>query len=138
MSAQVTIRRFRYNLDFHSVVLAINTSVLTEEMANEINDFLSSPDDRLEKCDGDIYRVVGRMFAFGLIANMLTMGGGTVCKDSSSEFVRSTLDYFGEGWPDIDQLGITVEDAYVEFPDEASMDDDEMDAAIDLALGGAA
>lgn len=127
MSTKPTIRRFRYDLDIHSVILAINTAVLSEEMAHEINNFLSGNEDRLERSDDDVYRVVGRMFAYGLIGYMVTIGGGVVSEDSGPEFVKSVLDYFGEGWPDADQLGIAIEDAYVEFPEESSMDDEELE-----------
>lgn len=113
MSAN-TIRRFRYTHDDKELVLEVDTAVLSEEMAHEINSFLSEADSRLEACDGDVYRVVGRMFALGAFGYMAEIGGSVIDdRDVGRLFVLSVIDRFSEGWPAADALGISIVEAYV-------------------------
>lgn len=115
MSAPVqAIRRFRYQHEDYDLVLELDTAILTEEMAHEINDFRSESESRLDTCEGDIFRVVGRMFALGAFGYMAEIGGAFITdRDLGREFVRSILDRFSEGWPDIETLGISIVEAYV-------------------------
>ena len=113
MSAS-TIRRFRYTHDGKELVLEMDTAVLSEEMAHEINSFLSEADSRLSACDGDVYRVVGRMFALGAFGYMAEIGGSFIDdRDVGREFVPSVIDRFAEGWPAAHASGISIVEAYV-------------------------
>lgn len=125
MSAS-TIRRFRYTHDDKELVLEVDTAVLSEEMAHEINSFLSEADNRLQACDGDVYRVVGRMFALGALGYMAEIGGANFNdRTVGRTFVLSVLDRFAEGWPSADSLGISIVDAYVPSFDFDDLKEDE-------------
>ncbi len=126
MSDNNAIRRIRYRHEDCDLVLEIDTSILTEGMAHEINNFITSPEDRLETCDGDIYRVVGRMFALGAINYMAEIGGASIHdRDLGHQFVVSVLDKFYEGWPGIGELGISIVEAYVPSLDFDDLREDE-------------
>ena len=108
------VRCFKYSHDESDLVLEVDTSILTEAMAHEINNFLSEASSRLQTCDGDIYRVVARLFALGAFGYMAEIGGAYIDDRAvGREFVNSILSKFAEGWPDADELGIFIVEAYV-------------------------
>lgn len=125
-----TTRRIHYSINDFEVELEIDTSILDEATAHEINNFLSSAEDRLETCNGDIYRVVGRMFAEGAFGYMAEIGGASINdRETGHEFVASILDWFHEGWPRIDALGISIVSADVPSINFDDLMEDEMEVA---------
>lgn len=126
MSAN-TKRRFRYEASDCDLRIEIDTSVLTSGMADDINQFLSNAAERLHTCDGDVYRVVGRLFALAAIGYMQRIGGASISDVSiGTDFVKSILRDQGEGWPRFEELGIQILEAYVPSIDFFDLDENEM------------
>ncbi len=116
------IKKFRVGEPFTDtyVVLEVDLDVLTEELAADINNFVSGNDDRLEREDGDVIRTAIRMFGHYVIRCFLA--DGRICQVGpiGQDNIRSTqavLDFVGEGWPDFEALGIVIFEAYVALPD---------------------
>lgn len=59
----------------YEVTLEVNHDILTEEVATLINQFWSGNDWRLSAEDGDVVRVVIRLFGSSMIQTMLSYGG---------------------------------------------------------------
>lgn len=116
------IKKFRVGelLSDTYVVLEVDLDVLTEELAAQINNFVSGNDDRLEREDGDVIRTAIRMFGHYAIRCFLADGGIYLDGPIGQENLRATkdvLDFLDEGWPDFEALGIVIFEAYVALPD---------------------
>ena len=125
-----TERFFEITWNDMAVVIGVNTSVLTPDVATEINEFLSSPDSRLRQCDGDVYVVVARMFASYFFRWAIEQGGIMGEYGGSYDgWVKSTLAWVNEGWPAYKECGIRIvsADADVDLPSFDSVDAFEMD-----------
>ncbi|MEJ2800602.1 DUF2528 family protein [Comamonadaceae bacterium PP-2] len=107
------------------VTLQVDRSVLTEELATEINTFWSGASDRLDAEDGDVVKVVIRHFGALAIAWMMEEGGYD-CVVRPPYITQQVIDSQGEGWPDVDGLGILITDAYVQ---PVTFDEVELEAA---------
>jgi hypothetical protein len=113
----------------NEIRLIVDYSILTAEMAAEINNFCGGAAIRMAEERQDVYRVVARSFGVLAMAHMLAEGGADFgAKDkvgdrsAGSVWVDSTLEYVSEGWPDASQLGITIVSAYVECPEFFSVE----------------
>lgn len=109
--------------DEMSVIIAVDTDVLPVEMAHEINNFLSSRTARLKECNNDIFRVVARLFASYFMRWALENGGVYCCNHDprGPEFIRTVLEWVGEGWPPAERCGLTIVSAYVNTPDFSNL-----------------
>ena len=123
MSMKHTYRFDWEEADEMSVVIHIDAEVLKPELAQEINKFMSGHADRLNECEGDIYRVVAQLFASYLMRWALE-NGGVYCPANGPrgpEYVRDVLEWVGEGWPPAEQCGVTIVSAYVNTPDFSTL-----------------
>lgn len=106
-----------------SVVIAVDTSILTLDVANEINQFMSSSDHRLRMCDGDVYMLVAQMFAALFFRCAMDVGGATAvglndaqAKKFSEHWIKRTLVWTIEGWPTYEECGLRIVSAEVDVP----------------------
>lgn len=93
------------------VTLQVDHSILTAELAKEINDFWSDASYRLLKEDKDVVRVIIRMFGARTISLAMEQGGWDFSNNSPAAGLRTAqevIDDFGEGWPKAEELGISV------------------------------
>ena len=98
------------------VFLEVNPSVLTDELATEINTFWGAAAARLEEQDGNVLQTVVRLFGAQAISYMRADGGASFGDDEADgeKWTRRVLELDAEGWPEYEQLGIRVLHAYVE------------------------
>jgi hypothetical protein len=108
-----TKRTFEVSHDTDRVVIEVDTSILTMEMAGHINTFLSNHERRLADQGGDLIATVARMFGALAIEGFAAEGGVDYCSDDDHFWTKKALLWAGEGWPDFDQLGIHIIDASV-------------------------
>ncbi|MPS96263.1 DUF2528 family protein [Comamonas sp.] len=93
------------------VTLQVDHSILTVELATEINDFWSDSSYRLLKEGKDVVRVIIRMFGARTISLAMEQGGWDFSNSSPAAGLRTAqevIDDFGEGWPKAEELGISV------------------------------
>lgn len=109
--------------DDMSVVISVDTDVLKPELAHEINKFMSGHTSRLKECNDDIYWVVAQLFASYFMRWALENGGVYCCDHDrrGPEFIRHVLEWVGEGWPSVEQCGLTIVSAYVNAPDFSNL-----------------
>ncbi|UCU93981.1 DUF2528 family protein [Hydrogenophaga taeniospiralis] len=106
--------------DFHQVCLRVDTAVLTPEMATQINTFWGGSEDRLDDQGGDVVLAVIRLFGAQCIRHLLEDGGAEFASNDAGQQQRITqgvLNAEGEGWPDLESLGILVTSADVYVPE---------------------
>ncbi len=111
------------------VSLQVDHSILTPELAKEINDFWSDANYRLLQEDRDVVRVVVRMFGARAIALAMEQGGWDFSNNSPAAGLRTAqevIDDFGEGWPKAEELGISVIQVAA---DSVGFDDVELEVA---------
>lgn len=115
--------------DFNNaeVVLKVDHSVLTEELAHEINSFFGDSRYRLLLEGGDAVRTVIRMFGRNVINFAWREGGWSFAvSDDPNGYAQDVIDWLQEGWPRAEELGISVVSALVE---NVSFMDVELEAA---------
>lgn len=105
------------------VVIEVDTDKLTTELAHEINNFRSNAKYRLTETKGDVHLVVARMFAAKFMQFALSDGGVSFHQDPHEglSYVKKTLQFAIEGWPDAEALGILIRSANVDVPDFYSL-----------------
>lgn len=95
-----------------SITLDIDTEVITEALAREINGFWTSAEDVLEESGGDVFQAAARRAAGGLIGFLFD---GFTTDGAVSELSES------EGWPPDEVLtGIRIVDH--DLPEFGSLD----------------
>lgn len=117
MSAVITLHRVAASwFDDAAVVLRVDHSVLTKELATEINQFWSGADGRLSDEGGNVVRAVVRLFGAHAIHYFMRNGGASakphlqeICRYWTGEVLKAQ----GEGWPGLDELGILITAAEV-------------------------
>jgi len=113
------ITTYRVSADWFGdaeVTLQVDLDVLTPTLAAEINNFWSDSKRRLQGEDGDVVRAVVRMFGGVAIRYFMADGGasfGPGWRDEHRRWTADVLKAQGEGWPDIDGLGILIAGAEV-------------------------
>lgn len=123
-----TIKRFVVRFgDDDEVCLEVDTTVLTEALATEINTFYGNAESRLWHEGGDVVRVVVRMFGANVLQFMSSEGWADVHEEHSdlrALLMKDVLEWLHEGWPDAEGLGISIVEAFVEAPafDTVSME----------------
>lgn len=102
----------------YEVTIEVDHSKLTQELANEINDFWHGSEDRLEAENGDPVAAVVR-FAGACLMNEMLSHGGADFAESNSEAGTYWTDWLGnqEGWPTAKDNGIRCVAACVEVAD---------------------
>ena len=93
------------------VLLRVDHGVLTPELAYRINGFWSAGALRLIEEGGDVVRTVIRLFGAGALQHLLKEGGasfGTDNETAGTICTGSTMDWLGEGWPPVGDLGIRI------------------------------
>lgn len=111
------------------VTLQVDHDRLTPELATEINSFWSNADCRLAAEDEDVVRTVIRMFGARAIALAMEEGGwdfGNRPYAAGLRTAKDVIDSYGEGWPNAEELGISVISAAA---DSVGFDDVELEAA---------
>lgn len=94
----MALRTFKLDdCDRCSVVVEMDTDVLTVERATEINAFWGSAAERLEGSGGDVVLAVVRMFALGAIYELIHDGGGSFSSDVVAAAWSRKL-HEEEGW----------------------------------------
>jgi hypothetical protein len=105
--------------DCDEITLEVDTSVLTEQLATEINTFWSGATDRLQAESGDVVRAVVRLFGACVVKFMHCDGWADVYEnqnDLRAMLLRDVLREQYEGWPDAQGLGISIVSALVQTP----------------------
>lgn len=122
MTAPNSIRRFviRY-ADDNEVTLEVDPSILTLEMAAEINGFHgpARAKDRLSVQNNDLLATVARMFGACAIFCIAADGGADIGEgktEAAVAYVKDTLSQEHEGWPRYEELGIRIVSAFVGAP----------------------
>ena len=111
------------------VTLVVDHDLLTPDLATEINTFWSNSDSRLAAEDENVVRAVVRMFGARAIALAMEQGGWDFSNQSQASGLRTAqdvIDSYGEGWPNAEELGISVIHAAA---DSVGFDDVELEAA---------
>lgn len=124
-----TRERFLVRYEDYAITLDVDREVLTVEKATLMNDFWSGNEDRLSAENGDVVRVMVRLFGVAAIRHMLADGGasfGSGQADTAGYWLKRVLREEHEGWYGPDELGITIVTADVYVPD---FDDVSMEAA---------
>jgi hypothetical protein len=115
------LRRFKVRYaDDNEVVLEVDMSILTPELAAEINGFWGSDKLRLAEQGGDVVQTVVRLFGARVFFHLQAEGGVDFSEgaEGSSEFwTKRVLELQVEGWPDFEHLGIRIVQAYVTAAD---------------------
>lgn len=91
----MTIKRYRIEREWGEgqVQLEIDHSILTPELATEINKFWTSADERLHEADDDVVMAVIKMAAAEFLGWVLDVNCSYSTKSMQREFDRL------EGWP---------------------------------------
>lgn len=96
----MALRTFKLDdCDRCSVVVEMDTDVLTVERATEINAFWGGAAERLQGSGGDVVLAVVRMFALGAIYALIHDGGGSFSSDVVAAAWSRRLQQ-EEGWND--------------------------------------
>ena len=106
--------------DYHQVILQVDTTVLTPELAHEINSFWGGSKDRLALQCGNVVEAVVRLFGSACFVRLLQDGGAEFAsdnKDAQRAITQRVIDLEVEGWPDVDSLGILIASADVYSPE---------------------
>lgn len=107
--------------------LQVDHDVLTPGLAAMINSFWSGDDSRLASENDDPVRAVIRDFGSAAIRHFMGDGGADFrSEDAARRATQSVIDAQGEGWPDVEELGILILSASVFV---VSFDDVELEAA---------
>jgi len=93
------------------LTLGIDTDVLSEELAHEINDFWAGADEILEASDNDVYQAVVRRAANPIWNELLNDWDGVWALEQLGK---------SEGWPE--RHGITILDYELPDRDQCSLD----------------
>lgn len=115
--AKTTYTASAYWFNEAQVTLQVDFDVLTPELAAEINDFWSSSEHRLRDQDGDVQRAVIRMFGEVAIRHFMVDGGASFGPTTDVSFTEKVIQAQGEGWPDVEGLGILITAASVSTPE---------------------
>lgn len=108
------IKRYKVTSDDHEVVLQVDTSVLTPEMAGHINTFLGGHALRLADQKGNVVETAVRLFGARAIFHALADGGADFSSgDDGWWLTKHVLEQEVEGWPDFENLGIVIVEASV-------------------------
>lgn len=107
------------------VVLDVEHSILTPELATDINDFWSDADDRLGAADDDVVLAVIKLAASCFMRQVMDPNGYRALQFMQIEFDRQ------EGWPLLH--GITL----VDFEGEPDINDTTLEVEV-VALEAAA
>ena len=113
----VTYRVSSHLFSDAEVTLQVDFDVLTPELATEINDFWSGANQRLRAEDGSVVLAVVRMFGQVAINHFLADGGASFGPTSDPYWTQQVIKALGEGWPDVDGLGILIMAAEVSVLD---------------------
>ena len=92
------------------VTLQVDHSVLTTELATEINSFWGDADSRLASEDEDAVKAVVRLFGARAIA-VAMKEGWEFSRHGYEKGIRNAADVIehdGEGWPKAEELGIAI------------------------------
>jgi len=113
--------------DDNELVLEVDSTVLTVELASEINDFLSNAKWRLAAQAGNVVETAIRMFASAAFSYMQAEGGSEFDEwetERATAWGKGVIESQGEGWPAYESLGIRLVRAYVVSAcyDEVSID----------------
>lgn len=108
-----TIKRYQVTSDDHEVVLQVDTSVLTPEMAGHINTFLGGHALRLAEQKGNVVETAVRLFGARAIFHALAYGGADFSSGDDGWLTKHVLEQEAEGWPDFENLGIVIVEASV-------------------------
>ena len=107
-----TIKRYVVTSDDNEVVLQVDTSVLTPEMAGHINTFLGGHKYRLAEQKGNVVETAVRLFGARAIFHGMAYGGVDFASDGDW-FTEHVLKEEAEGWPDLASLGIVIVEASI-------------------------
>lgn len=106
--------------DDNEVLLEVDLSVFTPELATEINNFWGGAESRLFAQDGDVVQTAIRLFGARAMLQLQREGGVDFeegSPDSADFWTQHVLEQEHEGWPDLSHLGIRIVQAYVSAPD---------------------
>lgn len=99
--------RFRItNHDGFEATIDADLSILTTELATEINTFWGGAEDRLRDQGGDVQKTVVRLFGARVLNEIAAEGGGDIDPHGSAIYTRQLLDE--EGWPGSDWKGLLM------------------------------
>lgn len=113
MSAATTYRVVAAWFSDAEVTLQVNFDVLTPELAAEINGFWTGADDRLQEEGGNVLLAVVRMFGETAIRYFMADGGASFGPSAGTYWTKRVIEDQGEGWPNVDGLGILITAAEV-------------------------
>lgn len=85
-STQPSIKRYLVKESWkdYEVTLEVNHDVLTEDIASQINGFLSEAQHRVSSENGDVVKAVIRLFGKTMIGMMLSEGGSSFSPNSQN------------------------------------------------------
>lgn len=112
----ITIHRVAASwFDDAAVILRVDHSVLTKELATEINQFWSGADGRLSDEGGNVVHAVVRLFGACAIHYFMSNGGASAKpqEEIGRYWTGEVIKAQGEGWPSLDALGILITAAEV-------------------------
>jgi len=125
------VKTYRVKEDWkdYEVWLEVDHDVLTQELAELINDFWGGKKERVKAENGSVVKAVIRFAGYIVINEMLAQGGSSYRKNST-EAIKLWSDWLAdqEGWPGIGKLGIRVVYAEVETTDFDSVELSEVSA----------
>lgn len=125
------VKTYRVKEDWkdYEVWLEVDHDVLTQELAELINNFWSGKKERVKAENGSVVKAVIRFAGYIVINEMLAQGGASFRK-SSTEAIKLWSDWLAEqeGWPGIGKLGIRVVYGEVETTDFDSVELSEVGA----------
>ncbi|WOI47710.1 DUF2528 family protein [Acidovorax sp. BLS4] len=99
------------------VTLQVDLDILTPELAAEINGFWSEDESRLAAEDGNVLLAVVRMFGLAAIRCYMGNGGASFGPTTDRYHTAAVIEHEGEGWPEVDSLGILITAAEVSVVD---------------------
>ena len=92
-----SIKKYELEDDaYNEVHLEVNHSILTEDIANEINEFWSNAEERLDECDGDVIKAVLRLAFVTVIGLMHAKGWDQINAKAAEDFTKEL--HLEEGW----------------------------------------
>ncbi len=112
-----TTKQFKFTADpYIEIEVEVDLSLLTPEIAAEINSFWGDDDDRLYQCDGDVIATVARLFAARALKEIAADGGSFFTSDGleAAHYTREILKQ--EGWPGGDWKGLRIVSADFAIP----------------------
>ena len=108
--------KFETGMDI-SVTIDVDLDVLKLDIATQMVEFWSGGDDVLEASDGDVYVAAARFAAANLMRFLID---GYNADGAIRELCK------GEGWPEKDQLGMTIVDSDIPDFDPSYLEFEEM------------